>query len=219
MGGFDFTVNSFGHIYAGGNEFASNDYYACILKSTNNGINWSDPLPHPNTQSSVRSMTTNYLEYIFVGTLGSGIYRSINNGNNWTAISLSNNNVWSLLSVDSTTSIFAGTGGGKIFRSTDDGFVWNQVYINPNTTNNVRSLAKSKTNILYAGLETGGIITSSDNGTTWTQSSFTVPEISNSNCRTLFCFISKAFTCTLASSTSVESCSLKNLPVTSNSNS
>jgi photosystem II stability/assembly factor-like uncharacterized protein len=170
-----FTVNSFGHIFT--TYFAYWYNTSGVNKSTNGGESWHFA-GNINSPKQIQSLTVNLLDYVFAASTGDGIYRSIDNGNNWTQINLSNNNVWSLLSVDSTSSIFAGTGGGKIFRSTDNGFGWDQVYIRPDSTNNnVRSLAKSKTNILYAGLDTGGIIYSTNNGTTWTQSSFTVNNV------------------------------------------
>ncbi|HEY5534276.1 MAG TPA: T9SS type A sorting domain-containing protein [Ignavibacteria bacterium] len=170
-----FTVNSFGHIFT--TYFSSYDNTSSVNKSTNGGQDWNQ-VGTINSPRLIQSLTVNLLDYVFAASAGDGIYRSINNGADFTQINLSNNYVWSLLSVDSTTSIFAGTGKGKIFRSTDYGFGWNQIYIRPDSTNNnVRSLAKSKTNILYAGLDTGGIIFSTNNGTTWTQSSFTVPNV------------------------------------------
>ncbi|HEY5122662.1 MAG TPA: T9SS type A sorting domain-containing protein [Ignavibacteria bacterium] len=170
-----FTVNSFGHIFT--SYFSSYYNTSSVNKSTNGGQDWNQ-VGTINSPRLIQSLTVNLLDYIFAASAGDGIFRSINNGADFTQINLSNNNVWSLLSVDSTASIFAGTGKGKIFRSTDYGYGWDQIYIRPDSTNNnVRSLAKSKTNIIYAGLDTGGIIFSSNNGTTWAQSGFTVPNV------------------------------------------
>jgi len=171
-----FANNSFGSIYGGSIKPIFNEIYIC--KSTDEG-NHFDMLPTEYTyiNSEVNSLAVNYLDYVFAGTLGDGILRSIDNGGNWTQITLSNNNVYSLLSVNPTTSIFAGTGGGKIFRSTDNGFGFNQVYASPLSSSKVKVLASDSNNVVYAGLDTGGILISTDNGNTWTQSTFTYSNV------------------------------------------
>jgi photosystem II stability/assembly factor-like uncharacterized protein len=173
-----FAVNSFGFIFAGGYNYV---YYGLgnvggvVISTTDNGEHWGFLYNSSNT-NSVQALTINYLDYIFAGTAGNGIYRSTDNGGNWTQINLSNNNVYSL-ATDSVGALFAGTGAGKIFRSTDNGFNWSQVYASPISSNNVRCLTNKANNVFYAGLDTGGIIITTDNGTTWTQSNFTVSNV------------------------------------------
>lgn len=171
-----FSVNSFGYIYSAGSSYDYATLRPYVSKSTDYGSSWNG-LYLPTLLGSALSITVNYLDYIFVGTSGNGILRSTANGSNWATINLSNNNVYSLLSVDSTVSIFAGTGGGKIFRSTDNGFGWDPVYNSNISTNKVKSIAKSPTNVLYAGLDTGGILISTNNGNNWTQYCSTISQV------------------------------------------
>ena len=62
---------------------------------------------------------------LLVGTLGSGIYRSLNRGTSWqqVTIGLSNLAIETLYCTDQGH-IFAGTPGGGVFRSRDEGETW-----------------------------------------------------------------------------------------------
>jgi photosystem II stability/assembly factor-like uncharacterized protein len=163
------AVNSFGFIFGGGTTPDLGKIYIC---ESQDGGEIFQPVYNEQLSGTAQAMAINYLDYIFAGTSGNGILRSIDNGSNWTQINLPNNNVHSLLSVDSTESIFAGTGGGKIFRSTNNGIGLIQVYNSPIGTNSVLTMAISPANVIYAGLDTGGIVISNNNGDTWTQYSF-----------------------------------------------
>ena len=59
--------------------------------------------------------------YLYAGMVGTGIYRSTNNGLNWTQMDagLASDTVYSL--VGSGSFVFAGTYGAGIFRSSDNG--------------------------------------------------------------------------------------------------
>ncbi len=111
-------------------------------------------------------------ENLFVGTWGSGVFRSTNNGINWTAVNtgLRSTSVRALaISADSSKNLFAGTWGGGVFRSTNNGTDWTAV--NTGLTNtDVKALAISpdSSGTLFAGTLGGGVFRSTDNGTTWT---------------------------------------------------
>ena len=64
---------------------------------------------------------------LFAGTDGSGIFRSTDNGTNWTPVNagLTDNTVYSLAVIGS--SLFAGTEGAGAFRSSDNGTSWTRV--------------------------------------------------------------------------------------------
>lgn len=100
---------------------------------------------------------------IFVGTDGSGIFKSTNYVSNWTLVNngLSNQFVKSLLA--SGSNIYAATNGG-VFLSSNNGLSWTAV--NSGLTNLfVWALAISGTN-LFAGTN-GGVFLSTNNGANW----------------------------------------------------
>ena len=97
----------------------------------------------------------------------SGIYRSSNNGANWTAADsgLSGPGLYSLAAKG--TSLFAGTSwSAGVFTSTDNGASWTEA----NTGLpwfDIRSLLVNGRN-LFAGTDLGGVFLSTDNGNSWT---------------------------------------------------
>jgi len=101
---------------------------------------------------------------IFAGTDGLGIYRSTNNGGNWTSVNsgLTNPNVADLIVLGNN--IFAGTLAG-VFRSTNNGDSWTAV--NSGLTNlKAYTFIVSGTNI-FTGTFGGGVFLSTNNGTSW----------------------------------------------------
>src|SRR5215831_208987 len=102
---------------------------------------------------------------LFAGTMISGVFRSTNQGESWTAINagLSAPSVQSLVAVGQN--IFAGT-GGDVFRLIDQEERW--VAVNTGLTETlVTALAVSGMNIFAA--TPGGVFRSSDQGESWTQ--------------------------------------------------
>jgi photosystem II stability/assembly factor-like uncharacterized protein len=96
---------------------------------------------------------------IFAGTSDAGVFRSTNNGTNWTHVPVDG---WvSALAVQNNY-IFAGT-MTQVYISTNDGTSWTQTSLNQNAY----SFAISGNNI-FAGSYLG-VYLSSDNGTNWTQ--------------------------------------------------
>lgn len=105
--------------------------------------------------------------YIFAGTDNEGVFRSTNNGTNWTRkVSNLTNLYVSALAINADGNIFAGTGGGGVFLSTTNGDTWSQTGLR-NTW--VHSLAINSTGNLFAGTRYDGIFRSGDNGNNWTQ--------------------------------------------------
>src|SRR5207249_2650015 len=65
---------------------------------------------------------------IFAGTPGGGVYRSTDDGDNWTLVDNGLTNTWvTALAINSSGDIFAATLGGGAFRSTDNGDSWTQL--------------------------------------------------------------------------------------------
>ena len=103
---------------------------------------------------------------LFAGTEDGGVFRSSNNGTNWTQVNAGIPNITvSALTVSGTGMLFAGTNGGGMFRSLDNGTTWRPVNLGL-TDSDVSSLTVSGNGTLFAGTYRGGVFRSSDNGAT-----------------------------------------------------
>ncbi len=107
---------------------------------------------------------------IFTGTLGGGVYRSIDNGGSWTPINTGLTNLTiTALAINSSGYIFAGTDGNGVFRSTNNGDSW-APFSNGLTNTVVLALAVDSQNNIYAGTSSGGgIFKLENNDSTWMQ--------------------------------------------------
>ena len=99
------AINSSGHIFAGTQDG--------VLISTDNGDNWSST---GLSAHGIVSLVINSSDHIFAGNYFGDVYRSTDNGANWTAVNsgLMYTNIRSLAVIDSN--IFAGTYGGGVCR-------------------------------------------------------------------------------------------------------
>ena len=129
-----------------------------VTLSTDNGTSWTvvnNGLPNDAIGSLAVSGTN-----IFAGTLNNGVFRSTNNGANWTQAGLTSTciNAFAV----SGTNLFAGTFNG-VFLSTDNGTSWTAA--SNGVTGYIYAFAVSGTNLFTAA---GGVFLSTDNGTSWT---------------------------------------------------
>ncbi len=116
------------------------------------------------TNTNVTALTVFGIN-IFAGNQSSGIFRSTDNGMNWTDVNngLTDKDVLSL--AVSGTNLFAGTWGGGVFLSTNSGTNWTAVN-NGLTSTYVYSFTVSGTNI-FAGTGDEGVFLSTNNGLSW----------------------------------------------------
>ncbi len=99
--------------------------------------------------------------------LGGGVFKSSDNGLNWTGINtgISNRNMLSLLRKPDGD-LFAGSDGGGLFRSTDDGKNWTAInagLINPT----IVTILHDEGDVLFVGTSGSGVYRSTDNGDNW----------------------------------------------------
>lgn len=115
----------------------------------------------------INVLVTNHHGDIFAGTDIGGVYRSSNDGANWTAV---NNGLPSLyiraLAIDSSGNIFVGTQGAGVLRSSNSGGSWSQTSLTTIWT--IRSIAAHPSGHVLAGTSGGGAFRSTDEGGTWT---------------------------------------------------
>jgi hypothetical protein len=105
---------------------------------------------------------------LFVGTQGSGVYKSTNAGLNWTAV---NNGLTSTnfraIQAEGATVFAGGQSGTGVYRSIDFGENWT-LLTNGIASSSYRGFA-SNNSIVLAGSTTDGVFYSLDNGDIWTQ--------------------------------------------------
>jgi len=125
-----------------------------------------EPINTGLTDTGVFAFTINSGGDIFAGTVGSGVFRSSDNGDNWSASNtgLTNTSVLAL-AINSSGDIFAGTDGGGVFRSSDNGDNWSAINTGLTDTG-VFALAINSSGEIFAG-GLGGVFRSSDNGDNW----------------------------------------------------
>jgi photosystem II stability/assembly factor-like uncharacterized protein len=96
---------------------------------------------------------------VFAGVYPGGVYRTTNNGTNWTSISPTQNQYYVV-----TKGSYLFAGGGGVSRSSDNGASWTDSS-SPNV--GLTCLITNGTN-LYAGTANSGVYRSTDDGIHWT---------------------------------------------------
>ncbi len=104
---------------------------------------------------------------IYAATWGGGIYRSDNDGVNWTTYNTGLGNLYvNCIKISSSGWIYIGTEGGGIYYSSNGGNSWNQS--NDGLTNlNVRAINIKSNGKIFAGTYGSGIFISTNNGSSW----------------------------------------------------
>lgn len=159
---------------------------AGIFKSIDSGDFWFSKNSIDGSSSTISSV--NILDLVsdpfdsnilYLGTDGSGILRSINNGETWKRVvddngELSSSAVINQIAIDPQypSHIFIAAyqnGSGAIFKSEDAGRSWKQIYIVPLSKQDIKTIVIDQKNPkrLYAGTTAGGFLTSSDYGDSW----------------------------------------------------
>jgi len=148
------AINSAGVIFAGGNG---------LWKSENDGVDWEQ------TKSGVSVWSVAVAPSgIFAGT-ESGLVRSTDVGETWTAAGFAGNFVRSLAGHPLNNFVFAGVDGQGIFRSSDGGITWTAVNTGFPTwaLSGINALCATPEGDLFAGTQGYGVYKSTDNGENW----------------------------------------------------
>lgn len=137
-----------------------------VFYSSDNGDNW--------TQSAGTSSIGVFCMVIkgtnlFMSTVSSGVYKSINNGVTWTAVNNGISNItWMRSIVVKGSDLYAATDGYGIYKSTNDGGLWTTVNTGlPGSFYSVSCLAVVGNNII-AGTYGAGVYKSTNDGGLWT---------------------------------------------------
>lgn len=112
-------------------------------------------------------ISTDALNNVFIGqnSAGTAVYRSVNSGNNWSAVS---SNIYSTVSYcfanSSSGKIYIGASG--VFRSADGGAVWSDMNPGMDARRGVTCFTDTKQGTMFVGSKLGPW-RSVDTGTTW----------------------------------------------------
>jgi len=160
-------ADSSGNVYAGAG--------LQVLRSTNSGSNWSVAF---SNSSRIWSLATSENGNIFVGTYGSGVYRSSDVGLTWASVYTEQPYciVYSLLTMKNGF-VFVGRSDGNIARSTNNGTSWEKIAHIPPA---VWSLSEDGNDNIFAGTNQG-VFQSADLGKTWSQ----MTQLNNHSVRSL----------------------------------
>ena len=131
----------------------------CPLAASAQSDFWQ-PTNGPNG-GVAETVTVNSDGHLFAGIAGSGVFRSMDNGETWEAIHTGL--AWALL-FNCDGHLFAGA-SGEVLRSTDNGETWDDGSGLPPFL--VQSLAVNGDGHIFAGTEGSGVFRSTDNGETW----------------------------------------------------
>lgn len=108
-------------------------------------------------------------ENILFASTSSGIYKSTDKGQHWTATQLQNNTYADFVLDPSTPTIQYAVFGGKILKSSNDGQAWAQIYVErPGIAITSMAINQNSTNIIFASTSAKGVLKSEDYGNTWT---------------------------------------------------
>ena len=107
---------------------------------------------------------------VYAGTLGAGIFKTVNGGGSWTPV---NTNVADpdilVLATDSNlpNAVYAGGAGGRVFKSTDGGANWVPILTTNDAPVHALLLDRQSTATVYAGTEGEGVLVTTNNGVKW----------------------------------------------------
>ena len=165
FGSYVIGFDSSGYVFAANDNINSD---GGIYRSSDNGNTWQHiGLLH----EYVLAFVTDQNGYVFAGTSGAGIFKSIDHGSSWTQM----NNGLTDLSIDAMTlrlqdELFAGTRNSGVFYSPDDGLQWFQRSAGlPDSR--IGSLAANSAGTLFATTDSSGVFKSTNAGLTWIPSS------------------------------------------------
>lgn len=147
---------------SGSNLFAGT--LSGVFVSSNSGASWSPVNTGLPNNSTIKCLAVSG-SYLFAGTYSTGIYRSIDNGGNWTRMDSSSPVISLRAFLVTETGLFAAATSG-IYRSANNGLHWTEINAGLGDIF-VEALAAIGSH-RFAGTA-GGVYLSTNNGDTWTK--------------------------------------------------
>ena len=147
----------------GSTLYAGAYYSGGVHNTSNGGTTWNHSYP---SVSNVFQLVNNNND-IYAATAGWGLFRSVDNGVNWTALTVNNPDLLNVYSAAiGNNKIFIGTATNGVYVSNDNGATW--IVTNNNlTARNINMLTFVGTKLFAA--TSAGIVSTTDYGATWSQ--------------------------------------------------
>ena len=151
------------NLYVGVDSLTPNGFIfgSGLYVTTNDGVNWTKAM----VPSSSLSFITKFGTVMFASGVSSFLYRSTDNGYNWSQVS---SGVSGLAS--SGTALFGIQGSNSVIRSTNNGLNWSNVMFN-----STLSAIGGTTGNIYVSSQSNGLQRSTNNGISWLLTGFYMP--------------------------------------------
>lgn len=152
-----------------------------VMRSTDNGATWtaaSNGLTPVGVYALVTAPNAGGGTDLYAGTT-EGVYRTSNNGGNWTNVSFVFSHIEGL-DVTPSGAILAGTGlggTGEVFRSTDGGALWTDTNSQSAALDFAVNLHGTNGISVFAGSAITGVHKSTNDGVTWVDSNNGIGDI------------------------------------------
>ncbi len=139
-----------------------------VRRSTDEGNTWDNVLEGFNGRTLYLGDNGVVFASFWPHPLEEGLYRSTNDGANWTRLHFVNNgdNIFSITSKDNNNTIFIGTRNG-VQRSTNAGINWSYVNNGIPPDSWVRDIATDTSSGIVLAATTNGVFSTTNNGNTW----------------------------------------------------
>jgi len=151
-----------------------------VFKSEDFGLNWThldNGFINPYFTPSIDKIAINDSDHIFIAGYGTGVYRSLDNGESWQQLSngMYRYDIYALI-IDQNGFIYAGISRGNsvnVLRSTDNGESWENKSSGLGNSDDPMDFAIDNNNRIFAATFSGGVYYSTDNGENWLQTTLT----------------------------------------------
>jgi ligand-binding sensor domain-containing protein len=138
-----------------------------VLRSKDNGLTWTPAnagFPHVNF--GAKQFAAGAGGQIYLATDLAGIYRSVDSGYSWAAMTYPSPYPNNALASNVDGHLFLGTTGGGMFRTSTEGLTWTEIDTGL-THQTITSVVCGAQNAVFAATETQGVFASKDNGAHW----------------------------------------------------
>jgi photosystem II stability/assembly factor-like uncharacterized protein len=145
-----------------------------VFMGENNGLNWTQSdsgFINPYFTPSIDVIAINDNDHIFVAGYGTGVFRSLDNGQSWEQLSngMHRHDIFGL-AIDQNGFIYAGVsdvGWADILRSTDNGNSWEEKSNGLSNHANPMAFAIDDSNHIYTSTFLGDVYYTADQGENW----------------------------------------------------